>query len=55
MPPPGKYDTIPVDAIKAKAPGVGFGKAIRATQFPKEKVAKPEIVPNDSSTYNIIS
>jgi hypothetical protein len=32
-----------VEVVKRKAPGVGFGKAMRETVFPSEKVNKPNL------------
>ena len=42
-PSPTDYKLTMVEIIKRKAPGVGFGKAMRQTIFPSEKVNKPNL------------
>ena len=55
VPPPGKYQVPPTDTFKIKAPNVGFGKAIRSTIFPAEKVTKPEVAPSDAGGSFVIA
>ncbi len=42
-PSPTDYRVTMVEIVKRRAPGVGFGKAMRQTVFPSEKVNKPNL------------